>query len=162
MIEIWKEIEGFPKYKVSNMGRVKSCRGSGLILKQNPKHGYQTIQLWDNNKKRYDKLIHRLVLVAFIPNPNPDRFKICDHINRNSMDNRVENLRWSTNKLNNYNRSTTRGYQFDKKNKKWRAQLTKDGKKKYLGSFKNSIDARKAYLVAKKIHLKEIDQYHDY
>lgn len=162
MIEIWKEIEGFPKYKVSNMGRVKSCHGNEKILKLNHTNQYKRIQLWNNNKKRYDKAVHRLVLLAFKPNPDPDRFTICDHINRNSMDNRAENLRWSTNTLNNYNKSTTKGYYFDKNIKKWKAYIKIAGKNKHLGSFKYSIEARKAYLAAKKKLLKEIDQYHDY
>jgi len=161
MIEIWKDIEGFPKYKVSNIGRVKSCHGSDKILRLNIKKSYYTIQLW-TNKKRYDKLVHRLMLKAFIPNPNPDIFTICDHINRNSMDNRVENLRWSTSQLNNLNKSNAKGYCFDKKTKKWVASLCCDGKNKQLGSFKYSIHARQAYLAAKKIYLKEIDKYHDY
>ena len=161
MIEIWKDIEGFPKYKVSNIGRVKSCHGSDRILRQNTKKGYYTIQIW-TNKKRYDKFVHRLILEAFIPNPNPDKFTICDHINRNGRDNRVENLRWSNSKLNNYNRSNARGYYFEKRTKQWVASLTYDGINKILGNFKYSIHARQAYLAAKKKYLNKIDKYHDY
>jgi len=158
MTEIWKDIDGFPRYKVSNLGRVKSyCLKQERILTPRPKNGYKTIVLAGR-----EKLIHRLMLKAFIPNPNPDIFTICDHINRNSMDNRVENLRWSTSQLNNLNKSNAKGYCFDKKTKKWVASLCCDGKNKQLGSFKYSIHARQAYLAAKKIYLKEIDKYHDY
>jgi hypothetical protein len=157
MTEIWKDIDGFPRYKVSNLGRVKSyCLKQERILTPRPKNGYKTIVLAGR-----EKLIHRLMLKAFIPNPNPDIFTICDHINRNSMDNRLENLRWSTTQLNNLNR-TCRGYYYDKRDNKFIAQLSINGKQKHLGSFKYSIHARQCYVAAKHKLLKEIDQYHDY
>lgn len=48
-------------------------------------------------------LLHRLIAQAFVP--NPDNKPEVDHINRNTLDNRVENLRWVTHKENCNNRS---------------------------------------------------------
>ena len=99
MEEIWKEIDGYPDYRISNYGRVMSLkRGLKRVLKpQKDKDGYLICSLWENNKGKTLK-IHRLVAEAFIP--NPDNKTEIDHINTDKTDNRVENLRWVTNKEN--------------------------------------------------------------
>lgn len=103
MEEIWKEIEGYEgKYQVSNTGEVKSLnyRGGGKtkLLKQIPdKDGYKTIQLCKNGKIKSYK-VHRLVAIAFIP--NPDNLPIVNHKDEDPSNNNVNNLEWCTQKYN--------------------------------------------------------------
>mgnify|MGYP003417599997 CR=1 FL=1 len=59
--------------------------------------------------KGKDYKVHRLVAECYIPNPENKPF--IDHINRNKVDNRVENLRWATNSDN--QRNTTRNDRVD-------------------------------------------------
>lgn len=99
MEEIWKTIEDYPNYMVSNMGRVKSLRyGKEKIMKlKNDNDGYALINLY-KNKKHITFKVHRLVAEAFLQNPE-NKTEI-DHINTDRTDNRVENLRWVNRKEN--------------------------------------------------------------
>lgn len=98
--EIWKDINGYDGYQVSNKGRVKSTivRKDGKLLKIGiNKLGYCVVVLSTNGKSK-THYVHRLVAETFIHNPDK---KLCiDHINTDRTDNRVENLRWCTHKEN--------------------------------------------------------------
>lgn len=100
MNEIWKDICGYEgKYQVSNLGRVKSLYdGHGnyreLIMKgRNEGHGYLKVDLSKDGKCKGIR-IHRLVAMAFIP--NPENKKDVNHINGIKSDNRAVNLEWAT------------------------------------------------------------------
>lgn len=57
------------------------------------KHGYSRVSLMVN-RKRKTFYVHRLVAIAFIPNPKGKRE--VNHINGIKADNRLENLEWCT------------------------------------------------------------------
>lgn len=98
-IEEWRDVPGYEKrYQVSNIGNVKSCSKQIILKSALHKEGYLQVVLYDNNKIPKTLKIHRLVALAFIPNPDNKHF--VDHINGIRNDNRVENLRWVTHKEN--------------------------------------------------------------
>lgn len=89
--EIWKEINGFSNYKISNMARVQNIT-TKIILKH-IERDYINVNLY-NNKKLKRFAIHRLIATHFID--NPDNKKVVNHKNGNKFDNRIENLEWTT------------------------------------------------------------------
>lgn len=125
---MWKDVAGYENlYQVSNLGRVKrlshviisnfgihkNCkitlkervlktesrvtRGRGLEI------GYVRCSLSKNGvSKNY--CVHKLVAQAFIP--NPENKPQVDHIDTNTLNNRVDNLRWVTCLENNNNELT--------------------------------------------------------
>lgn len=98
MIEIWKDVVGFDGYKVSNLGHVKTIKfGRDKILFESNSKGYKTVTLYKNGKK-ICRSVHRLVAIAFIPNPN--NLPQIDHIDGNRANANVNNLRWCTAKEN--------------------------------------------------------------
>ena len=93
--EIWKTIEGFEDYQISNFGRVKSFkRNREKILKNRiNNHGYSHVYLAGNNS---NKKVHQLVAIAFLEYKLSDSKLIINHIDGNKLNNNVNNLEWCT------------------------------------------------------------------
>jgi hypothetical protein len=78
---------------------------------------------------------------------------VCDHINRNGLDNRKANLRAASVSQNLCNRPKTKtktrskykGLEWDKTQRKWKVRIQLKGQRTYLGSFASETDAAKAY-----------------
>lgn len=110
MEEIWRDVVGYEGYyKVSNIGNIKGvCRrvysyNGGLTIPERQmipyKHkcGYLKIALTkEHNPITY--LVHRLVAIAFIDNPENKR--TVNHKDGNRTNNGVANLEWMTHKEN--------------------------------------------------------------
>lgn len=115
--EEWKDVVGFEGlYKVSNLGRIRSIgyggRRGNIMAVHPEKGGYLKIRL-TKDKKDYSFLVHRLVAMAFIPNPN--NYETINHKDFNTQNNCVENLEWCTQKYNNkYSRDAGHYYYSEK------------------------------------------------
>lgn len=90
--EEWKPIAGFPNYAVSNKGRVMNLK-TGKVLKYAINGmGYPFVILCKANSKPKNIKVHRLVALAFIP--NPDNLTQVNHIDEVKTNNDVSNLEW--------------------------------------------------------------------
>ena len=110
MTETWKSIPEFPGYDVSDHGRVRSyyaVRNIGgtlewyiaekpqTILKTRAGHNsYLGLTLTHSSGKRYRRLVHSLVMLAFV-GPRPANKMVC-HRDDNPANNHLENLRYDT------------------------------------------------------------------
>ena len=93
MKEIWRDIDGFPGYQVSNYGNVIGLRGNVLKWCFCPGSDYPKITLCKNGK-HVDKRINILVATAFLD--NPDNLPIVMHMDNDPINNYVGNLKWGT------------------------------------------------------------------
>lgn len=116
-MEEWRDVIGYEGiYQVSNLGRIKRlAHWKNQTIKQSPekytrrmlpekimstnqKSGrYIGISL-SKNKQAKTMSVHRIVAMAFIPNPHG--YPEINHIDCNSKNNRVENLEWCDHKHN--------------------------------------------------------------
>lgn len=149
MVEIYKNINGFPNFAISNYGNVLHNKTLNISKKFIDSGGYYFVNLWnDGCAKTYR--IHRLVGEYFIPNPK--NLQCIDHKNRIRTDNNIQNLRWVTHQENMRNRTKRKncssiyvGVRFRKDTNRWNAYTKIDGKHMSLGCFSTELEAAKAY-----------------
>jgi len=157
IMEVWKKIEGFENYEVSNYGNVKSLNynrmGLEKVLSPSPSRGgYLQIGLYKNGIGKVKK-IHQLVAITFLNHTPCGMELVINHINFIKTDNRVENLEVITQRENTNQKhlktkrtSIYRGVYWCKKANKWKVQTQLNGKNKYLGLFTCEKEAGNAYL----------------
>lgn len=115
-IEEWLSIDGFSKYEASTLGNIRSVdrvvyqkvnggkvvgiHRKGKVLKQKTyTGGYKSVYIINGMDVFVDIAVHRLVAIAFIP--NPENKKCVHHINHIRSDNSLGNLQWVTHSENN-------------------------------------------------------------
>lgn len=104
---MWKKISGYEgHYEVSSIGVVHSCERKAVDGKRLRRkklnggcypNGYEYVCLRKDGKNQ-NRMIHRLVAEAFIP--NPENLPCVNHIDGNKHNNDVSNLQWCTHSQN--------------------------------------------------------------
>ena len=113
MIEVWKDVLGFEGlYQISNFGNVKSLEryvfipayggqfrhlDEIILSKMVGSMGYYKVVLCNGSKSKQVN-IHRLIAIAFIPNPN--NYPQVNHMDGDKQNNSINNLEWCTSKHN--------------------------------------------------------------
>lgn len=167
--EIWKKINDLP-YEVSNFGTVRrdpkskyNQKAKSCVQPYVNNKGYLCINLYKNSKV-YKFQIHRLIAIAFLP--NPEGLPVINHIDGNPLNNDLSNLEWCTQSYNlkhawatglftnrHTNASSKRasstskykGVWWSEQRKKWCVGITHHKKRYALGRFKDEIEGAKAY-----------------
>lgn len=148
-MEIYKQVQGFEKYTVSNFGNVKNTKTGRILKASNDGKGYLVVRLSDENKILSTLRVHLLVASHFLE--NPENKPLVDHIDNCTTNNKVTNLRYATFQENNRNSSLSskntsgvKGVSFHKTCNKWLAQITINGKTKNIGYFNSLEEAKQA------------------
>lgn len=111
---MWKVIENFSNYSVSEKGQIKNTKTGRLLKLISDKDGY-LCTLLKSDEGYYKKFsAHRLVAITYIDNPK--RLPMVNHKDEIKTNNRVENLEWCDNI---YNKTYSNGKQI--------LQFTMDG-----------------------------------
>mgnify|MGYP001071626227 FL=1 len=92
-VETFVKIEGFEKYEVSNLGKVRNIKSSIVLKPWITKDGYLRHCLYKHNKRK-NLLLHRIIATAFIDNPG--KKPQVNHIDENKLNNDLSNLEWCT------------------------------------------------------------------
>ena len=143
-MENWKYLN--ENYKVSDLGDVFSVRNS-IILKLDNRGGYKRISInIGNGIKQYG--VHQLVAMAFLGHrPDGTNKVVVDHINSNKSDNRLENLRLTTNRENLSRRGGASKYVgVSRFRDKWMSTIRINNKLEYLGLYETEEEAHRAYI----------------
>lgn len=95
--EVYSNVLGFEGYWINKKGEMIGRKGKKIYHRIIDKKGYEKIILKSKQKTKMLR-IHRLVALAFIP--NPENKPQVNHIDCNKLNNSVENLEWVTNQEN--------------------------------------------------------------
>jgi hypothetical protein len=155
--EILKNIVGFDRYQISNIGRVFNTQ-TNKFLEPCVNKGYYVIKLYDDNNIRKNLQFHRLIAIHFIDNPN--NYKYVDHIDQDKLNNNINNLRWcsaSQNAMNKkkYKNNTSNFKGVLKRHKKFIAQIKFENITYHIGSFDDLNHAAYSYNIASKLLFKK-------
>jgi len=88
----WKKLPEFPLYRISRDGSAIYSERSKINMNLVVIDGYSIAKIRNKSGKTKVMRMHRLVALAYIPNPK--RLPVVNHKNGNKLDNSVENLEW--------------------------------------------------------------------
>lgn len=128
---IWKPIEGYEDYSISNTGLVKIVATGKLLSSDNLRSGYKSVMLKGKAFK-----VHRLVALTFVASDDQSKDNV-DHLDGDRLNNNASNLEWVTGAEN-----TRRGYVTGKNHVTKRSIQKLDSEGNVLEEFESLKEAK--------------------
>lgn len=133
------------RYSATEDGRIYS-HISGRFIRAHKRTGYLGVSL-RRNGKTFNHTVHSLIALTFL---GPRNGREVDHKNRIWNDNRASNLRYVTRGFNLHNcekrnKAASRFKGIYKAGSGWAARIKFNQGNRYLGLFRNEVDAATAY-----------------
>lgn len=149
--EEWNLIKDYPSYLISNMGRVKNLITGNILKGTKNAYGYIVHRLYtydENGKSTGFKnvLTHRLVAQYFVPNPNPEKYDVVNHIDENKSNPIHTNLEWTDAKGN--SNHGTRNKRIGINGGRPVCEYDIDGK--YIRTWKSAVYVSKIYPISER------------
>jgi len=145
--ERWKEVPGYPRYEMSNLGRIKK---DGKVSEINQKGKYKSRRIINGNGYKSYR-VSVLVAMTFLGHKPCGHKVVVDHKDNNQHNDKLDNIQLITNRQN-YNKDRSKGatskypgVHFNKSHNKYRAFVRINGKRKHLGFFDTEEEAYKTY-----------------
>ena len=92
-------LDNYSNYIIYSNGTIFSKKYQKFLSPATTADGYLRVMLYDNEGKTKSFLVHRLVALAFLPNPN--NYDCINHKDENKKNNDISNLEWCTRLYNN-------------------------------------------------------------
>lgn len=141
--EEWRTTTESPLYEVSSVGNIRRKGSDKLLTLRTERYIRATLYV---EKKPITSLVHRVVANAFLD--KVEGKDVIDHIDRNKHNNKVSNLRWTTQRENLWNKPY-KGYSKKAGRSKFEVKIRDNtGKRLYLGTFETEEEASGAYQLA--------------
>ena len=135
VIEVWIQIPNYDNYEVSSFGKVRNKK-TGRILKQTcSEGGYKSVGLSSNGIIK-SHIIHRLVALSFLE--NPENKPHVNHKDKNRSNNHVNNLEWCTALENNVHKCLTLEQTTNQNLRIWRVDVKTNNKLELYNSIQDA------------------------
>lgn len=142
MSEMYFKIPGFDDYEITLDGVVRSLK-SGKIMKTQKTPNNRLFVILYQNKKRYNRLVHRLVYEAIAG----DAEGVIKHRDGDFENNHIDNL-YVTDQSSNVriaNKGRLRGVERYKKTDRWMVRFAIHGKREFFGIYDSKPEAYRVY-----------------
>lgn len=91
--EEWRVIENFPRYRASQLGRIRS-ENNRILKRSVGSTGYCVVGIRNANGQVKTMKVHRIIAMTFCSRPNDPEASTVNHIDGDKMNNRADNLEW--------------------------------------------------------------------